>query len=703
MISARAISAGRLLPLILSIALICGCDACSTAGKYDSLPAMMEAFLEAVGSIATGNNIAVWAYPDGADAAGTIHVGVVAYGRRGIDSVRFTLDGGAETAVTGETLNPETNEYEYVYTIDTTTLADGVHTIGATVGWRTLSPITIYVANPAAGSTWYVSTTGNDLTGDGSFANPWRTLGRALGTEETSYTLPHAAGGDTVLVRNGLYYLPTGTRGDFTRYVTIRPYNSESVGVRGGTLRATYLKFEDIQFGFIGGVGGVTMYGHHLWFKRCEYTGAGKIYPDTVNIDEAFRSREVIVGTTTFAHDVIVEDCEVHDANQGISLIGTKNYIIRRCTVYDQNGDALKFQGNNVLITGNIIHHVVPPVAWSVNYAPGPFNCDDVILEFNVSRDSGATYDTVPVPLAGSGQTLVQVLAQLNANADFTAAGLYADVTDSSYPVANRLRVYQPDHDEGFRFYITGGDAVFDFRDNTRDQNAISADHPAYHTTDHCDYIANDAGNVLNAVIRNNLMYGGESQGLKLDGIGSASGIRFYKRDIAIINNCFAGTDRSARLISLNRRGSGATAPADLRSVLHYEGIIIAHNTIYKSATGTVRAAITIDLENPFLFNLQIKNNIIGDYYGGDWWIGESRSRLMDYNCFTGAAYSDDGAECNVHSIIDDPLFADAGNNDFSLQGASPAKGAGDPGLAIPYDIGWMPRSATAPSIGCYE
>jgi len=61
MISARAISAGRLLPLILSIALICGCDACSTAGKYDSLPAMMEAFLEAVGSIATGNNIAVWA------------------------------------------------------------------------------------------------------------------------------------------------------------------------------------------------------------------------------------------------------------------------------------------------------------------------------------------------------------------------------------------------------------------------------------------------------------------------------------------------------------------------------------------------------------------------------------------------------------------------------------------------------------------
>jgi hypothetical protein len=50
----------------------------------------------------------------------------------------------------------------------------------------------------AFASTYYVATDGSDTTGDGSAGAPYATLGHALSS------LP-AAGGDTVVVRDGTY------------------------------------------------------------------------------------------------------------------------------------------------------------------------------------------------------------------------------------------------------------------------------------------------------------------------------------------------------------------------------------------------------------------------------------------------------------------------------------------------------------------
>ncbi len=84
------------------------------------------------------NAIAVWAYPDSNTVTGTIRVGVVAYHSTGIDRVVFSVDDGATTTVTAMTQNPDSldwngeQEYEYVYTIDTTALSDASHTVQAT-------------------------------------------------------------------------------------------------------------------------------------------------------------------------------------------------------------------------------------------------------------------------------------------------------------------------------------------------------------------------------------------------------------------------------------------------------------------------------------------------------------------------------------------------------------------------------------------
>jgi hypothetical protein len=54
----------------------------------------------------------------------------------------------------------------------------------------------LIAAYPAYSSTYFVSTTGNDTTGDGSIGNPWRTIGKGVSM---------AAAGDIIYVRAGTY------------------------------------------------------------------------------------------------------------------------------------------------------------------------------------------------------------------------------------------------------------------------------------------------------------------------------------------------------------------------------------------------------------------------------------------------------------------------------------------------------------------
>ncbi|MDY6968981.1 MAG: hypothetical protein SVR08_10070 [Spirochaetota bacterium] len=641
---------------------------------------------------------AVWAYPDSNTVTGSVNIGVVAYYSEGIDSVDFSLDNGPVTSITDETINPDTNEYEFVYTLNTTSVSDGEHKINAKVSGTELPELTIFVANDIVFDTWYVdSSAGSDDTGDGSSGNPWNTLGRALGTQWETQSLPHAQSGDTVLVRTGKYDLPDGQYGAFTKYVTVKPDGGSIVTIYGGGyLRSSFLKFEGINF-----AGGVTAYKHHIWIKDCYYEGLGKIWPDTINEDEAFRSR-CVSSQDCDAHNVIVEGLTVHDANQGISLIGQGNYIIRNCLVYDQNGDAMKFQGENVLITGNTVHHVIPPPAWSVSKNAGPYDClSGVALSIHLSEDYGNTFPIeISVNLTGASQSGSQIADQFKANKDFVDGGFFADVSESPYPYIGNVRIVHIAGNERNRFYIDGDDSnIFSFSDNTRSLNNISESTPAMHTTDHCDYIANDAGDCRNIIIRNNIMYGGESQGIKIDAIGSSEKIDYYKENIVIVNNLIAGNELSPRLIYMNHEGSGSP-----RSILHYINIMIMHNTIYKPTTGTVRTQLTLDLDNPYITNMVIKNNIVGDYFTGDWPLDETGG-MMDYNLFTDNTYSA-GYDMNEHSLLGDPDFNNvdlADNWDFSLGQNSEATGRADPLIGIKYDIDWNIRNPETLSIGCYE
>jgi hypothetical protein len=99
------------------------------------------------------------------------------------------------------------------------------HFLAIFVRFRTIGVchVLLFVATASA-QTYYVATTGNDSTGNGSLASPWATIGGALGRLHDNNV-----DGATVLVRPGTYTGRQSLVGTFAEGVTVRsevPYQA---------------------------------------------------------------------------------------------------------------------------------------------------------------------------------------------------------------------------------------------------------------------------------------------------------------------------------------------------------------------------------------------------------------------------------------------------------------------------------------------
>lgn len=157
--------------------------------------------------------IARWDVVPYQDFTGLFHIGVVAFHMNGIDRVEFSVNGGRWTPVTEMKLNPRTNVWEYTATLDASLFDDGLIEVRARVFPKNAGEVRVLAGeiegsshdgvfsmflNANAGGTLrrevrYVSTTGNDETGDGSRGRPFRTIAHAAfdaadGDRDTSGT-----------------------------------------------------------------------------------------------------------------------------------------------------------------------------------------------------------------------------------------------------------------------------------------------------------------------------------------------------------------------------------------------------------------------------------------------------------------------------------------------------------------------------------
>jgi hypothetical protein len=118
---------------------------------------------------------------------GDFPVGVVAFHKAGIDRVEFTINGGPATVARSMTLNPVTGVWEYEAILRAGLLHAGPVLVRATAypvrgTPRVLEPLALN-ADPTGHSLptaiAYVSPWGNDLTGIGTAARPYRTIAKA--------------------------------------------------------------------------------------------------------------------------------------------------------------------------------------------------------------------------------------------------------------------------------------------------------------------------------------------------------------------------------------------------------------------------------------------------------------------------------------------------------------------------------------------
>ncbi len=141
-------------------------------------------------------------------------IGVVAFHETGVEVV-FRVDGVHAATATEPTWNDRTEVYEYWFELDPADYPDGPITLSATAfpndplhQSRTLSDVTLYANSGGtldSTAVIWAATDGNDTTGTGTEANPYRTIKKAIES---------AGDGGTVYLKAGTYKLaPMPTSG----------------------------------------------------------------------------------------------------------------------------------------------------------------------------------------------------------------------------------------------------------------------------------------------------------------------------------------------------------------------------------------------------------------------------------------------------------------------------------------------------------
>lgn len=219
--------------------------------------------------------------------------------------------------------------------------------------YRFILLVVVAISGNANATEWFVSPTGSDVTGDGSFAKPYKTLGYLLAPENN---LVHAH--DSVTLR--------GIAGN-------NIYQENEVRLRVPLIIRSYANEWAVITCPIALADGVCVQidpeaaGSRL--SRIEIMG-GNLYG--VFLQTAWDSRNNLAGKG--AENVVIEDCKIHDTGRDAIKITPKSdgTIIRRCEIYntgkaypagtsldDKNAEGIdNVNGSRMLVEDNFIHDI---------------------------------------------------------------------------------------------------------------------------------------------------------------------------------------------------------------------------------------------------------------------------------------------------------------------------------------------------------
>jgi hypothetical protein len=249
------------------------------------------------------------------------------------------------------------------------------------------------VATFASNTPKYVATTGNDTTGTGTSANPWRTIGKGISM---------LVSGETLIVRNGTYTgsanfirnVPAGTAGRYTNVqaespMQVRIQSTDVLGVADNQLNLAnnYIKVD----GFIFDMGGTIDPAHIGVISGGFNTLSRSIFKRAGDIDATGGLLQV-TGSDTLIEDVAGTGACRYCFTQGGASTTTQRNIWRRVLGrFDYSNSALAkatFATEGASTAGNVKDHLYQNVIAIDGQNPGPQGGAEKMGGFHFSQNT---------------------------------------------------------------------------------------------------------------------------------------------------------------------------------------------------------------------------------------------------------------------------------------------------------------------------
>lgn len=243
---------------------------------------------------------------------------------------------------------------------------------------KTVLPLVVFIclaADLSLGATWYLSPTGSDSSGDGSWANPWYEL-------EVAIAKPQIQSGDEVVLLDGVYNYGADKQ-SIARYfspsnpVVIRADNPLGAVIEGAGDPPG--GNSDIEGVGIWNASGVVLDGLEIRHSgdNALHIGVNASYITIRNckIHDAGTGGDAI--KINGSHHIVIENCEVYDPGhrhgvatwqENIDFMGSTDCVVRYCLLYHtaRGGDAMlyaKGDSSGVVFESNVLMNQGPD-AW---------------------------------------------------------------------------------------------------------------------------------------------------------------------------------------------------------------------------------------------------------------------------------------------------------------------------------------------------
>lgn len=432
----------------------------------------------------------------------------------------------------------------------------------------TIFSLTLTTSNANAAIYYLDAVNGNDTTGNGSSALPWKTLSKVQTT---------AVGGDTVILRSGDYgeFVDTTTtrttwliyKADTGNTPVFSPTTSTYamwLGRWDGPYNK-YLCFQDITFRTsqpLGTNNALAYVGfvNYVKFIDCTFIGAGYTELDRSkglyikNSSYIDVNGCIIYGTGqdpemafcygiegSYSHNINIIDCDITKCQFGIAAFGT-NWTITGCEIHHLNDDGIR--GQNIadsVIENNHIYNIVAP------------------------EGSGAHNDCIQL---------------------FTVGGSNVNTNAPDYVYTENITI------RGNRLHDSKGQIIL--------WNGFTPQTPG-------------GPGSQNIIVENNLIYGADlaGQGAWAINISDTDNLTF--KNNTIIGKTYFGGDINLSILTNNILGGIVDCRFDHGSTINYEDYNIL-KTWWVSMAGYVQGSHTIQLQNDILIENLFVDAANNDY-----------------------------------------------------------------------------------------